>query len=261
MPQKNKLFSWKFFTLGLSLGSIVLPSLTTQIQATPEQIKNTTNTSIRNSQLKIGFKPPSKGKPNHTVGLATRPSNTGLCPEDRTVLKQSLTPLLASSEQSLTLEERPTFLVYIPETSARQASLIIKDKNEDYYYEKNFLIPSSSGIVSISLDRNAPALSADRDYTWSVTIVCGQTKRPSDPFVTGQILRKDKPELSKQVKTASLSERLALYEKEEIWYDTLATIAQLKTTKPEDAAVTDTWQKLLAAVGLEAIDREPLIIY
>ncbi|NEO97322.1 MAG: DUF928 domain-containing protein [Symploca sp. SIO2E9] len=204
----------------------------------------------------VTFIPPGVGKPKYTVGAASR----GKCPQDAEAVTPYVTPLIPNTNYGFTVAERPTFFVYLPETSAKRAFFSLRDANEDYYYQTIFPIASNPGIISFELPEDAPALEIGKTYNWSLVTICGQALRPGDPKVQGEIKRieLDSEQISK-LESMSPSERAVWYGLEGIWYDTLTAIAQLKQSHPKNANITSSWEEILRSVGLEAISGKPLL--
>ena len=80
----------------------------------------------------ILFKPPTDEEPPPTRGAGSR--NDRLCSQDALVDQSSLssqplalTALVPPNQSNLTWAERPTVWVYVPETSARQIVLSVRD--------------------------------------------------------------------------------------------------------------------------------------
>ncbi|NEO32567.1 MAG: DUF928 domain-containing protein [Symploca sp. SIO3C6] len=215
------------------------------------------NQALNNlSAFSVNFIPPGVGKPKHTVGAASR----GKCPQDAAAVTTPVTPLIPNTSYGFTVAERPTFFVYLPETSATRAFFSLRDANEDYYYQTIFPIASNPGIISFKLPEDAPALEIGKTYNWSLVTICGQALRPGDPKVEGEIERieLDPAQMSK-LESMSAFERATWYGLEGIWYDTLTAIATLKQSNPKNANIASTWEELLRSVGLEAISIQPLV--
>jgi Domain of Unknown Function (DUF928) len=212
------------------------------------------------SSLASSFKPPEGDAPEHTVGGGSRPSSLGLCPQDQKAIVKPLTALLSAKEQAVTIAERPTFFVYLPETGAERVSLTIADATESYYFETTVPIAQKSGVVGINLPEDAPPLMAEENYTWSVTILCGKTKRPDDPYVSGTVRRIDADtQLTERLAAVSWQEKASLYEASGIWYDALNAVAIWKEKQPNDPLAAASWAKMLASVGLEPMSAEALV--
>ena len=167
---------------------------------------------------------------------------------------------MPTSNHGLTTVERPTFLDYVPQTSAQKAFFSLKDKDENYYYQTTLPIPETPGIVSFKLPADAPALEIGKSYQWSFVTICGERLAVDDPRVEGHIQRIElNTQLSSQLKNLSPLERAALYGSDGIWYETVATLAQLRQSQPNDLTLAATWENLLKSVGLEAIATKPLL--
>ncbi len=245
------------FSVGLGLELVL-----TAVSPTPIQAQFAPGTSQRplSSPLVVGvtFDPPGDGKPDDTAGGASR--DGGICPQDANALSPSMTPLKPTSYESLTVAERPTFFIYVPQTAAQKAVFVLKDEKEDYYYQKVLPIPRTAGILSFSLPHDAPTLAVGKTYQWSFIMVCGEAIRPDSPGVKGRIRRiEPTPALINQLKQLSPLERAALYGKNGLWYDTVASLAEQRRSHPNDLTLTTTWEKLLKSVGLEVIATKPLL--
>jgi hypothetical protein len=248
------------FSVALFLSLLPIGNLPTQGQELFEPIASN-ETSLSVVTVVVRFKPPNPPRdptPTNTVGGGTR--SGGACPQDTTALAPSVTPLMPATRQGLTLAAHPTFFVYVPQTSAQKALFVLKDDNEDYYYQKTVSIPRTAGIVSFKLPADAPAIQIGKSYQWSFVMICGESVRPDSPMVNGRIERiAANPGLSSQLNTLLPLERAALYGKDGIWYDTLTILAELKRSQPNDVTLVANWQGLLTSVGLEAIATKPLL--
>ncbi|MBD0345661.1 MAG: DUF928 domain-containing protein [Coleofasciculus sp. Co-bin14] len=256
--QKSLLIT--LFSVGLFLSFLPIGNLPTQGQELSELITSN-ETSLSLATVVVRFKPPNPPRdptPTNTVGGGTR--SGGACPQDSAPLAPWVTPLMPATRQGLTVAEHPTFFVYVPQTSAQKALFVLKDDQEDYYYQKIVSIARLAGIVSFKLPADAPAIEIGKSYKWFFIIICGERIRPDSPTVKGHIERiAPNPALSKKLNTLLPLERAALYGKDGIWYDTLTALAQLRRSQPNNSALAANWQELLISVGLEAIATKPLL--
>jgi len=251
--QKSRITLTLFLVAEL-VWTAVLPS---QIRA-QSALTTPGNTIPTLSLVSVTFDPPGDGKPDDTAGGASR--DGGTCPEDARAIGPSITPLKPANYQGLTVAEHPTFFVYVPQTSAKKALFVLKDEKEDYFYQKTIPIPRTAGIVSFRLPDEAPAIKIGKTYQWSLIMICGEAIRPDNPGVEGKIQRIEaNPELLRQLKNLSPLERAALYGKNGVWYDTLASLAEQRRSQPNDSTLAATWEKLLKSVGLEAIATQSLL--
>lgn len=210
----------------------------------------------------VTFEPPGDGRPDNTAGGASR--DGGTCFQDaegaqsQQQVSVGVTPLMPVTSQGLTVAERPTFFVYVPRTSAKQAFFSLRDKNEEYYYQTTLPLANTPGIVSVQLPADAPALQIGKTYQWSFVTICGKNLAVDDPRVEGQIQRiEPNPALLRQIEKVSPLERAALFGSNGIWYDTLSNLAELKRSQPGNSTLTANWENLLKSVGLGAIATKP----
>lgn len=237
--------------------------LPTQARAESEQAIGTQN-PFTNKNVRVKFDPPGPGKPKETAGGASRGNS---CAQEHvgtvrelSALGGCVTPLMPVNQEGLTVTERPTFLVYVPETSAKQVFFRLVDESKTYQYQKKIALPGKGGIVSFKLPEDAPALEVGKNYQWTFILIGEQGLRPDSPGVQGEIRRVElNPTLNSQLQQVSPIERAALYGKEGIWYETVGTLAELRRSQPLDAALADNWKQLLSSVGLEAIAAQPIV--
>lgn len=160
----------------------------------------------------------------------------------------SLTLLLPPTNQGLTTAAHPTFLAYLPQTSAKQAFLTLEDEDNNYLYHTIFELPEGAGIVSIPMPQTAPALEPEKYYKISLAMICGQVLDPNDPVVEGWIKRVELDPDSQPSQENSL-ELGAWYASNGIWFDTLQTLADLYEVEPDNAIAA--WEELLQSVDLD----------
>ncbi len=212
-------------------------------------------TSKQTSQKTISFVPPGNLKPKTSTGGASRNSTCNTV----TQTTPCLTPLIPNSQQGLTLESHPSFLLYVPKNIASEiVFLSIKDENNNDFYQTKITFEKKTGIVKIKLPSDAPGLEIGKDYQWSVALMSGGTLKPDTPFVQGYV-RRINAELAfkEQLERATALERASAYGKAGLWYETVATLADLKQSNHNDANITSQWQQLLTSVGLEKIVTQP----
>jgi hypothetical protein len=214
------------------------------------------------SAIAVTFRPPASESPRQTTGGASRSGQLcGQVSSPFTSTEETVTPLLPNSHSGMTRLERPTILVYLPETGEKEARFSIKDEGKRLHYQMNIPISGEAGLVAIQLPENAPALEVGKNYQWFFSLKCGGKLHPSNPLVNGWIQRL--PSNSESASNPSdnpddlLQEAIALGNSG-IWYDTVATLAHLRTMQPENAEVNNHWQELLASVGLEVLATTPL---
>ncbi|NET54585.1 MAG: DUF928 domain-containing protein [Merismopedia sp. SIO2A8] len=143
------------------------------------------------------FMPKREGVPERTAGGGSR-NGSHWCSNSSHNAGVSLVPLVATEAQSLTTAEYPSFLVHISNRSVDQLLLSIKDHQGTYDYQTFVPISEDSGVLKISLPRDAPPLEVGRSYQWGVAILCGEALQPDDPFIQGYVQRIQGPDLAQK---------------------------------------------------------------
>jgi hypothetical protein len=249
--------SLTFISLSLSLGLVVAPGLQTSVNAQLDTVNQASNPLTESSVLRVTFDPQGAGKPKDSAGGASRDGNG--CSQPNAEQSTCVTPLMPSN-YGLTLAERPSFLIYIPETSAKQMFFSLVDENNQNLYQAKLPVTQTSGIVSVQLPADAPALEVGKTYKWTFIMLDERGLRPDSPGVQGMIQRvAPDAQLQQQLANASLLEQAVLYGQAGIWVDTINTMAQLRESQPNDVALNDNWQELLTTVGLKDIATKPLL--
>lgn len=236
-------------TTSKSLGLILLLALS--FVAIDSNIATAENKSVYTTKKhQVTFEPPQGSKPVQTVGGASR---GGQCPRD-VGPNLPFTPVLPVGSPALTMEAHPSLMVYLPETSATSVLLSVKDAGENYDYQAIMPISDRSGIISLTIPDDAPALEVNHEYQWSLVLMCDNQLRPDSPVIQGDVMRVTANSyLRDKLAQSDLLESAALYGKEGIWYDALASLAKLKSTSPTDQDIAANWQNLLSSVGLEEV--------
>ncbi|AUT02151.1 hypothetical protein CLI64_18155 [Nostoc sp. CENA543] len=252
-------------TLGLTLSTEVL--LTTTAIATP--VINNANlisqdplprfTPRRRSLLK--FKVPGiRGSRNLEAGAArgqcTPQAISAVLPAKPTGMSTTQIPV------ELTISDRPTFFVSVPETSAQQATFLLRSEaGNEILLEKTLPLNANKGIMSYTLPADFPGLEVGKKYRWRFSLLCDPTggDRSGDPVAGGWIERvQPSTALATQLQTSTPKQRVFIYADNGYWHDTLKAIADLRAEKPSDFTLVRDWIDLMNSAGLSAIANLPL---
>lgn len=119
------------------------------------------------------------------------------------------------------------------------------------------------GIVGTSIlatgDSNK-SLEVGKRYLWSFSMVCEPDDRSSGSVVKGFVQRiAPQPTLHSDLANPDPMTRLEVYAKNEIWYETLATLAQRRRQTPQDARPRAKRTQLLQSQGLESAVGQSLV--
>lgn len=200
------------------------------------------------------------GKPTRTQSGATR----GPCQsKDK---DKPFAALIPDKNPGLTVSEYPTFLFYLPPLQPEpnntpqkhKAEFILLDDKEEEIYKTQFLLSGKSGVISISLPKytTLPPLEIGKNYSWSFAIC---PKENPLMVVNGKIQRVElSANINNQLKFAKERDRANIYKQNNIWYDALATLANLRLSNPNDSSLKTEWEKFLNDLDLKTISQEPL---
>ncbi|HAZ46549.1 MAG TPA: hypothetical protein DDW76_21230 [Cyanobacteria bacterium UBA11369] len=195
-----------------------------------------------------------------TTGGATR--NNGACLSNAHASKDTVTPLVPNTRLGLTVSERPTFFVYVPQTTAKEATFSLQDASRNLIYRTKVALRETGGVIRITVPETVKALEMDNDYRWVVEIHCIADLDPDNPFAEGWVRRTSvNANLAGKLETAKTSlERATAYSQEGIWYEALENMADAVRSQPQDSTRIKSWEELLTSVGLQAIAKRPLTL-
>jgi hypothetical protein len=153
-----------------------------------------------------------------------------------------LTALSPETNLGFTVAAYPKFFFYIPQTSATAVKFTLLKEDDNQVYEKTFPISRTSGIFNLRLpdDKTLPPLEVGKNYHWYFQITCPQLGS-GDIYVDGWV------------------QRLSRGRQNNLWYDTVATLAEKRRLHPDDSAIAAEWENLLRSEGLDKIAPQPLV--
>jgi len=225
--------------------AVTLSSLLTPMQAVPAPILLSQN---------VNFQPPDVTAPENRQGGTHRGD---ACPQDLSII-----PLIPKSHDGLTLGESPTFFAYVSQSSTQvEFTLQSDDEKGTEVYKTTFKV-DKPGIVEVSIPaigNHQKFLEIGQRYQWSFSVACDDD--PSgNYFVYGIVQRIEAQEtLKNDLANADPMARAIAYAKNGIWYETLATLAQMRRLAPDDSGPRTEWTQLLQSQGLESIADQPLV--
>ncbi len=245
----------------------------------PTIAQSTANPSAKTDRIltRVLFKPPQDDKkPERTQAAGSR--HNGKCIQDRTSgnstnspsTQGNLMPIVPSvpvpsvSEPhtinfGLTIAERPVFWIYLPENSATQIMLSIREVSEEdtKHHSQTFIpITNVTGVMSIQTDENSPPLEVGKTYQWAVVLVCGKKPSPNDPAIVSWV-RRITP--SETINHESTLEQAAWYGEQGIWYDALNSLIQTMRSQSNNPELIDIWAEFLNSGGIKDISTEPVL--
>ena len=203
------------------------------------------------TQLAQSNSPPPRKNPGSSVPGGRRDSI--VCPQDANMPKtdSGLIALSPTTKPGTTLAERPSFLVYVPKTNAKTAEFSLRESSGRGVYRTKLALTNTSSIVSLNLPVQVPPLKVGENYTWFFSVICDPNRRLNDRFVTGMVQRIEfDPTRLRQIQQAPLRDRVSLYQKADVWYDTLAVLFELQSIQPNDSSINTIWNEFLQSGGV-----------
>ncbi|MEG4530499.1 DUF928 domain-containing protein [Microcoleus sp. D2_18a_D3] len=224
--------------------AVTLPSVLTPMQAVPAPILLSQN---------VNFKPPDVTAPDNRQGGTHRGCK----------LRDGLfiTPLVPESNIGLTLTESPTFFVYVSQPAAQVEFILLNADESEVVYETT-LKNDKAGIVGVSLSEKdkTKKIEVGKRYVWSFALACDPLERSGDYIVKGWMQRiEPQANLKNDLANPDPMAKVIAYAKNGIWYETLATLAEMRRLAPDDSRLTTEWTQLLQSQGLESIAAQPLV--
>ncbi|KAB8330110.1 DUF928 domain-containing protein [Scytonema tolypothrichoides VB-61278] len=258
---KNKLLQRHYqlacITLLLSFG---LMNNAQKVQANPEQ---SFRNQITHTPNLFAQKFPDNGDPKGRRRGGT--SRRDGCPS----LKTPVTAIVPGEEKNnksflgSTVAEYPTFWVYIPElpTNSRSGEFVLQDHQGHDIYRTSLTLPSQAGTIGVSLPPNSQyALKQNSKYHWFFRVYCGDPQNKPEYFFVDAWLERVTltPQLQQQLKTAK-SEKYKVYAGNNLWYDAITNLAELRRTRSDATTLTKDWTNLFNAVDLQELAGVPIL--
>jgi hypothetical protein len=175
-----------------------------------------------------------------------------------------MTALIPASTLGRTASEKLTFFYYIPfMLENTPVEFELTDEEDNTVYNQSFTLSNAQpGIVQLNFSEqdNLPKLVVNQNYRWYLTIKCNVDDPSANPVLHGWVQRV-KLTTSQKIKIAQADpqERLQLYAATGLWYETLAVLAQLRSSNPNDTSLKTEWFELLDAVGLASLADQPFV--
>ncbi len=214
---------------------------------------------ITPSRAGVTFKPPGAQAPKRSSGGASRDGN--ICGFTSKASKNvTLTPLIPTTNIGLTVAEHPRIFVYVPGTKAQKALFTLEDDGGKTYYQTTLNLPQKQGVMEVKVPTSVPALQKDKNYKWSLVMICTEELETDSPWVGGWIRRvEDNRTLSSQNSIPISLDLISKLAETGIWYDSLSMLAELRRSQPNNLSLNNAWEELLKSADLNAIANEPLV--
>jgi Domain of Unknown Function (DUF928) len=167
--------------------------------------------------------------------------------------------LMPQSFYGTTVSERPTILVYLPDSEAQEVIFSLKDEASTLQYSVTLPV-SGAGVYALQMPPDAPVLEVGKNYHWFAALILDDGLTPGSPFVDGWIKRIEvSAQLSDSLEQGDPLANAAALGAAGVWYDSVAKLASLRSAQPQNEAIAHHWSELLTSVGLQDISMAPLI--
>jgi hypothetical protein len=202
----------------------------------------------------VRYTPPKRGGFKRSDGTGSRAEAARVCGKVATV---PLTLLAPSDHIGQTISARPTFFWYLADKQTVTFKLVEPGVRKPLLTKT--VRVEKPGIVPLELPKDAPELALNKDYRWSIAVVCNTDENSEEGFELSFIRRvAQTPELSRQLATAKSDQsRAQIYASQGLWYDALATLSQASAADPKNRSVHNSLVSLLDQIGLtKVVDQE-----
>jgi Domain of Unknown Function (DUF928) len=212
---------------------------------------------------KVNFPPPDVTAPDNRQ----KPSYAGPCRNESSII-----PLMPPSNIGLTVSESPTLFAYVSLAFLTKVDFIVlltdkePNKLEEIVYETELKV-DKPGIIAITIPAtadNKQLIEVGKRYRWGFSLACNPEQNMegygSHTAFTGYIERIEaQPSLKNELANPDPMVRAIAYAKNGIWYETVATLAEMRRKAPDDATLAAEWRNLLQSQKLGDIVDKPLV--
>ncbi|MEQ9482660.1 DUF928 domain-containing protein [Coleofasciculus sp. F4-SAH-05] len=223
------------------------------------------------------FTPPDSQGPD--IARSRQAGGTrGVCIADKD--KEQVPIALVPMSVGKTMAEYPTLSWYLPKNTAWGVELTVRNANGEEIYstkyafahytgqdsqgdEKQYVV-GAPGIMSLTLPNLESSVlppETGQKYKWTLGLICNPGDPSSIVYADGAFERVEPdPNLVRRIQQATPEQRVAIYAKERLWYETLNTLVELRRDRPDDPGVKAAWSQLLRSVELDVdvISEEPV---
>jgi hypothetical protein len=163
----------------------------------------------------------------------------------------------------LTIRERPTFFVNVPNTSAKLVAFLLRDETgKQVLVDKVLPLQATKGILAYTLPADFQGLEVGKTYRWRFSLLCDPTgeDRSGDVNASGWVKRIDvPPAVAQKLETATEIDRVAVYAENGYWQDTLKALLDLRIANPNDASLVNDWSSIFQSANLPLLAKQPVI--
>ena len=195
----------------------------------------------------IAYRPPNRGAPRTTVGAGSRG-----CPQSLNVTLSLLAP---NDHTGLTSNAHPSFAWYVSDASPVPVEFSLVEPGKAKPLLVKQVRADKAGIMRLDLPKDLPGLVPDKEYRWSVSLVCNPIRRSNDVYAQSWIkFVPIKEEISTKLNQSQMPvEKAEIYADRGYWYDAFNSLNLAQKTQPNDTTVNIAQKELLEQIGMAGI--------
>lgn len=112
-----------------------------------------------------------------------------------------------------------------------------------------------TGLVQLELPKDAPQLSPERKYRWTVSLICNSQRPSENVYATAWVKRVTTTanQAKALVEAGSDNQRALVYAQSGLWYDALTAMSKAYQANPQDSSTRESFVSLLDQVGLTQV--------
>ncbi|MGK7883540.1 MAG: DUF928 domain-containing protein [Crocosphaera sp.] len=178
---------------------------------------------------------------------------------------QELTALIPHNNiPAKTTASSPTLYFSVPAITANiEIEFVLRDHRDKLVQKQTFSGKGQAGIMGLQLPPVSPISSTNGNssYHWYLSVICNPSDRAYDVVVEGLLQPVTlETNLQQKLVTATLEEKIKLYQTHDLWHEELDTLAKMKRSQPQNSGVSQQLGQLLQSVELDpSIGEQPLL--
>lgn len=166
---------------------------------------------------------------------------------------EEITALIPLSKFGETVSVRPTFWFYVPYSTAQPlpGKFQLQDADRNPIFDVDFTLPTQPGYISLQIPETQQGLEVGKEYRWYFYLHCDRKKQDVPITLSGWVTRVNAaPEMQHELQVAQ-NQHYQVYANHRLWYDAIASLAELRLKNPQDPILTQEWTQLLQAKGVD----------
>ena len=205
---------------------------------------------------------PGNETPQSSAGGASRgdssdPTSKNIKPPSNKVAPAAILPVLPQTFFGTTVSEHPNVLIYLPESTAKEAIFSLKDAAGKTLHQITLPVSGKPEVISVQVPIT---LEIEQNYQWFLALKIDGQLSPRTPYVDGWIQRiQPNAELVQVMQQKDRLLQAIAFGKHGVWYDCIVTLTKLRAEQPNNKILNQHWSELLASVQLKEIDKVPIV--